>query len=82
MHETITVMWMDACRQIVTLEVLSHVAERIEAGEQVTYYSSAEPRRQSVDDALDEIRDQQASIRAQLDQINAERDALVTEYPE
>ena len=53
----------------------------LQRGEAAAWFSPAEPRRQTREDALRETGDQLAGLRARRDQIDAERDALVDRFP-
>ena len=82
MDEMTTVTWMDGCRRIVDLEVPRIVAEKMAAGEHVSWYGDTEPKRRSTAEALEEIADERVVLLARKDQIEAERDALVDRYPQ
>jgi hypothetical protein len=81
MTDTTRINWVDACRNVVELEVPRAVAEKIAAGETVSWHG-LEPTRRPIDEALKEIGDERAGLMARRDQINAELEDLVDRYPE
>lgn len=76
-----TLTWQDDDGRIADLEVPADAAEKLQRGEAAAWFSPAEPRRQTREDALRETGDQLAGLRARRDQIDAERDALVDRFP-
>jgi hypothetical protein len=79
---TETVLWKDSEGRLVEFDVPRAVADKIFAGEMVSFRPEAEPTRRPIDEALKEIGDQRAGLRARRDQIRSELDRLVTEHPE
>jgi len=80
--DTRTVTWIDERGNVVSLEVPADVAEKIANGEMVSFRTEAEPVRRTKAEALEEIADERAALLARKDQVEAERDAMVSRFPE
>ena len=79
---TETVMWKDSEGRLVEFDVPRAVADKIFAGEIVSFRCDSEPTRRPIAEALKEVDDQRAGLLARLDQVRSELDRLVTEHPE
>jgi hypothetical protein len=78
---SVTITWADACGRIVDLEVPRSVAEKMQRGERVTWFSPNEPTRRPLAEAQRETDDRIAQHNAAVAQIDSEIDGLVTDFP-